>query len=67
MLIFFYEGVMNQAEQNSDVLREISIPLVSDQECISYNLDYGYTIDPVTQLCAGIKNGNKSASNNDSG
>ena len=58
---------MNYEEQNSDVLREIAIPLVSDQECISYNSQYDYSIDPKIQLCAGSVRGNKSASENDSG
>lgn len=58
---------MNYQNQNSDVLREIAVPLVSDQECISFNLQYGYTIDPKIQICAGTERGNKSASENDSG
>lgn len=60
-------GVMNTQNQNSDVLREIALPLVKDQDCIDYNLQYDYTIDPKTQLCAGSVGGNKSASENDSG
>ena len=58
---------MNNANKYSDVLRQISIPLVSDQGCINYNAQFDYTIDPVTQICAGSANGNKSASDGDSG
>ena len=58
---------MNQANQKSNVLRQVPIPLVSDKECINYNSQFYYTIDPVTQVCAGLANGKNGAYNGDSG
>ena len=58
---------MSNANQYSDVLRQISIPLVSDQGCVAYNFQFDYTIDPTTQICAGSADGGKSASDGDSG
>lgn len=64
---YLFKGVKNVQNQNSDVLREIAVPLTSDQECVSYNLQYDYQIDPTTQICAGSIGGNRTASENDSG
>lgn len=60
-------GVWNDQNQKSDVLRQVSLPLTPDQECIDYNSKFDYSIDTSIQICTGSINGGKSATDGDSG
>ncbi|CAN2042152.1 Coagulation factor VII [Candidatus Magnetomoraceae bacterium gMMP-15] len=57
-------GKTSEGGQSSDVLQEVTVPLVSNEVC-----DAAYPRDPVTEnmICAGFSEGGKDACNGDSG
>ena len=51
----------------SNDLMEVPLPLLSDAACKSYYQQYGYPINTLTQVCAGIAGNNKDTCQGDSG
>jgi len=48
-------------------LNQVALPILSDAACVSYYQGYGYPINTLTQVCAGIAGNNKDTCQGDSG
>jgi secreted trypsin-like serine protease len=60
-------GAIYEGGPVSNDLLEVPLPLLSDNACKSYYQPYGYPINPLVQVCAGIAGNNKDTCQGDSG
>ncbi|XP_063244368.1 trypsin 3A1-like [Bacillus rossius redtenbacheri] len=64
MLTVIGWGSTHELGGTVDVLREVSVPVVSTEECTA---DYGKDINNATMICAGYRRGGKDSCQGDSG
>lgn len=57
-------GALSENGPYPDALREVEVPIVSDDDCLEA---YPFWLDPGTEVCAGYKQGGKDACYGDSG